>query len=72
MRKTTALAILSIGLLISACSKPTIEGNAFVVKGDGDVKPAAGQTVHLHSSGKRSCSILSRCYGGIRVGHRGS
>ena len=47
MRKTTALAILSIGLLISACSKPTIEGNAFVVKGDGDVKPAAGQTVHL-------------------------
>ena len=46
--KTKALPALMIGvLLLAACSQPDIHGNVFVVKENGDVKPAAGQTVHL-------------------------
>ena len=68
IRNTTALVLLSIGLIASACSKHTIEGNAFVVKGNGDVKPSAGQTVYLIPLESESALFHPAAMAGICVG----
>ena len=47
MRTKLSLAVLSTVLLLSGCSQHSINGNVFVVKENGDIKPAAGQTIYL-------------------------
>lgn len=34
-------------LILTAYSQDDVKGNAFVVKGEGDIKPAAGRTIYL-------------------------
>ena len=59
MKYTTALFFLIVGLFLSGCEAPNIQGNVFVIKGDGDIKPAAGRTVYLIPE-KSVHALLSR------------
>jgi hypothetical protein len=47
VRLTSAVSVCAMTILTAGCQKPFIEGDAFITKGPGDIKPAAGQTVYL-------------------------
>jgi len=46
MKFTPILFVIAL-LCLSGCGESDIKGNAFVIKGNGDIKPAAGSTVYL-------------------------
>ena len=47
MKMKISLALIGATLLAGACSQSEIEGHVYIIKGGGDVKPSAGETVRL-------------------------
>jgi len=55
---------LILALSLTGCEKPQIQGHAFIIKGNGDIKPSAGRTVYLIPE-KSEHSLISKALNAV-------